>query len=502
MRSISSFYIGILIATLAFGPFARATDGTHGTAGPAMLDADTEELYDSQHPDHVLICPNATKTLTGHGTSTISTTDICTTTPAANACPAAGTDSKINVGWLPTSVVSGGTLYAGTGIGLATTATQTSLLLTGTGTATVTATGTGSGTNTKTEWGCAGTQTAYSTKTTTSTQTGATTVTGTCNGTITATITGIGTATASVTGTATDTLGGTSTAIGSGTATGTVTVTKTATATSAGYAIYPYTWTKTWTASGTYMFYAPGDGTTATETGTATSTLIGTGTATGTVTATMTGTYTEITTVTSATIASSPTIINTGTNTSTYVHTHGSESHTDLERIFTIPSTSMRTNGGSSESTKGSMPGLVHVISLADGSTTGAYGSFAVPSDAYGVVPSLIYVAAIWNANSADASNHAVRWEITAHPISEDYELNGVLPNQTVVFTGNVQQHATGFDNTYTVYADESSDPLTWYPVGGRVFDISIRRIGSDANDTYIGTANLVGVRIRYTAVE
>jgi len=85
--------IGIVVGAMVFGPFASATDGTNGTSGPAMLDYDTDQLFDSQHPDHYLVVGDQTLTLTGHGTSTVT--------------------------------AASGTLYAGTNITFGLTSTQT-----------------------------------------------------------------------------------------------------------------------------------------------------------------------------------------------------------------------------------------------------------------------------------------------------------------------------------------------------------------------------------------
>jgi len=146
MKRLRGIILGLAIGALATGPGALATDGTSGTSGPAMLDAETDQLFDSQDPPHT-ICINGTcQTATGHGTATftvtmsatatgthshlirtpfgaektlvqngtvsITATDIASEWPGAGRIALSGTDSKIGIAWLPTgtatnSVVTG-----------------------------------------------------------------------------------------------------------------------------------------------------------------------------------------------------------------------------------------------------------------------------------------------------------------------------------------------------------------------------------------------------------
>lgn len=100
---LGNILLGFVLVCLALSPSVWAVDGTNGEAGVAGLDNDTLQLWDSQDPPHILVTPqNTTKTLTGHGTSTLTNTDIGTSTPSASAIPVAGTDSKISTGWIDT----------------------------------------------------------------------------------------------------------------------------------------------------------------------------------------------------------------------------------------------------------------------------------------------------------------------------------------------------------------------------------------------------------------
>src|SRR5512137_1304893 len=71
MKRAAHIVIGLTIGSIVCGPHALATDGTDGTSGPAMLDYDTDQVFDSQDPPHYLVVGTATYTQTGHGTTTV-----------------------------------------------------------------------------------------------------------------------------------------------------------------------------------------------------------------------------------------------------------------------------------------------------------------------------------------------------------------------------------------------------------------------------------------------
>lgn len=104
-HAIFSVVIGIVCAQLAMGP---AMADSNYSAGPAELDGETYKLFCGQAPAaHQMVTPNATKTLASCETSTLTETDIGTTTPGAGKIPIAGTDSKISVDWMPPTVATG-----------------------------------------------------------------------------------------------------------------------------------------------------------------------------------------------------------------------------------------------------------------------------------------------------------------------------------------------------------------------------------------------------------
>jgi hypothetical protein len=75
MKRLFAIWLGACLLNVALGPTATATDSTIW-GGYARKDGMTQQLFDSQDPPHQLNLPYATKTLTGHGTSTVSQSDI------------------------------------------------------------------------------------------------------------------------------------------------------------------------------------------------------------------------------------------------------------------------------------------------------------------------------------------------------------------------------------------------------------------------------------------
>ncbi len=144
-RRSLAFALAWIIVALALPPVAFATDGTDGTSGPASLDADTDQLFDSQDPAHTIVTPrNTTKTETGHGTVTITDSDICTTGTQTGAAPCLDSGGHISTATLPPPYydVASPVVVRGLGIGIITyTATVTGSHWV-TGTASATGTGT------------------------------------------------------------------------------------------------------------------------------------------------------------------------------------------------------------------------------------------------------------------------------------------------------------------------------------------------------------------------
>ena len=83
---------------------------THTSTGTSALISDNPTVSDTKVNTHVVVTPKATATVTE--TITLTQTDFCATSPEGGGIPCAGTNSKIDIGWLPTgtstnSVITG-----------------------------------------------------------------------------------------------------------------------------------------------------------------------------------------------------------------------------------------------------------------------------------------------------------------------------------------------------------------------------------------------------------
>lgn len=105
----------LLLGGLFLGPYVASavttTEGSDGTSGvwadPPQLDYESGKVFCSQSARGPrIVFPHGTGTFNSCSSSTVAAMDICTTTPEAGGCPAAGTDSKINIDWLPSSVLT------------------------------------------------------------------------------------------------------------------------------------------------------------------------------------------------------------------------------------------------------------------------------------------------------------------------------------------------------------------------------------------------------------
>ena len=142
LRCLLFFQLVLPVPAWAFSS-VEGIDGTHGGVGDAALDATTDRLFCSQAAKGPKITlPNATGTLNSCGSYTITTTDIGTTAPSASGIPVAGTDSKIDISWLPVGTDSNSVMSGtDTRLGRSTDTLQvTSPLTIRTGTTTATAT--------------------------------------------------------------------------------------------------------------------------------------------------------------------------------------------------------------------------------------------------------------------------------------------------------------------------------------------------------------------------
>jgi hypothetical protein len=103
---IRALLVGVLVAVIGLGPSAWAAPCT-AISGNAVTCADDHRIVDSQASHHNVVLPNATKTLTGDSTTTITQTDIGTTGTGTGVIPITGSDGKINVAITPSTIGTG-----------------------------------------------------------------------------------------------------------------------------------------------------------------------------------------------------------------------------------------------------------------------------------------------------------------------------------------------------------------------------------------------------------
>lgn len=138
----------------------------------------------------------------------------------------------------------------------------------------------------------------------------------------------------------------------------------------------------------------------------------------------------------------------------------------------------------------GASPDLTGVVAYADAATQGAIWSFMVPSD---WVSGVITLQPVWSPGSTDGTSHTVRWSMTAKTAAAGTTVTSA--GTTTAFTGSSAARTVGV----LVYDTATSTTLT-PAAAGDLFRFTLQRIGADANDTYVGVVNLLGVIVSYTA--
>jgi len=139
----------------------------------------------------------------------------------------------------------------------------------------------------------------------------------------------------------------------------------------------------------------------------------------------------------------------------------------------------------------GASPDLTGVVAYADAATQGAFWSFMVPDDWDSGV---ITLQPVWSPGSTDGTAHTVRWSIIAKTVANGTTVTAA--GTTTTFTGSSGARTVGV----VVYDTATSTTLT-PAAAGDVFRFTLRRIGADGADTYVGTVNLLGVIVSYQAI-
>jgi hypothetical protein len=170
---------------------------------------------------------------------------------------------------------------------------------------------------------------------------------------------------------------------------------------------------------------------------------------------------------------------------------HGAADHANLARTIWLPAdTAHLESGAFSATVLGTAPDQIIVVAMADAATTGAYWAVKLPSD---FDSGNLTVKPYWAPGSTDASSHAVRWS---------YDLKCFVGGTDVTSAGTTTG-VTGVSGARTanvlVTGEAATDTGVAGAIGGLVM-VNVRRVGANAADTYVGTVNLVGVVLGYTA--
>lgn len=138
----------------------------------------------------------------------------------------------------------------------------------------------------------------------------------------------------------------------------------------------------------------------------------------------------------------------------------------------------------------GASPDLTGVVALADAATQGGFWEFMVPADwASGVIT----IQPVWSPGSTDGVAHTVRWSMVC--ATQASGVNAATAGTTTTFTG------ASATRTASVLVYDTATSTTLTPAAaGDLFRVNMRRLGSDAADTYVGTVNLLGLIVSYTA--
>lgn len=169
---------------------------------------------------------------------------------------------------------------------------------------------------------------------------------------------------------------------------------------------------------------------------------------------------------------------------------HGAADHTNITRSLYLEPTTCTLDGSGAMATLGSSPDHVRVVAMADSLLSGAFWSFLVPADwDSGVLTFQI----LWVPGSTDASSHAVRWAYTCKERTAGQDVTAA--GTTAAWTGASAARTANL----LVYDTATSGGVT-PSAANSLIQFEVRRVGADAADTYVGTVNVAGILVTYTA--
>lgn len=172
---------------------------------------------------------------------------------------------------------------------------------------------------------------------------------------------------------------------------------------------------------------------------------------------------------------------------------HGADKHDDVVRSIFISKTQMEADPSATATSSnfGTSPDGYSAWVCADAATRGVFATVELPADAKASSPVNLVIE--WTASLSENST-VVQWSVNANARAHSESL--IVAGTTTAFTGISQNR---INHTLT---QETSTEILASADAGELIRLNVRRLGSDAADTYTGDARIVGLRLTYTAVQ
>jgi hypothetical protein len=170
---------------------------------------------------------------------------------------------------------------------------------------------------------------------------------------------------------------------------------------------------------------------------------------------------------------------------------HGISVHTNVTRYIGLLPSAAFLDGGT-RVTLGTVPDAADAIALANATTQGCYWLMKAPDD---WESGNLFVRPDWVPGSTDAVAHTVRWSVTVARVGNASNITAA--GTTTTYTGDSAARTANILVGTEAATDTGVAPTN---PPSQYFKINLRRIGADANDTYVGVVNLLGLVVSYLA--
>jgi hypothetical protein len=172
---------------------------------------------------------------------------------------------------------------------------------------------------------------------------------------------------------------------------------------------------------------------------------------------------------------------------------HGIAEHTNRTRTIWLGSLDGFAQTGAALTTLGTEPDSVRYMAFVDAATNSAVWNFVVPNDwNSGALTAQVF----WIPISTDGVAHTVRWSYVCKKRGAGDDVTAA--GTTTTFTGTSAARTANI----MVIDTATSTGVTPGVGGSEVVQFTLRRIGADGADTYVGTVGVIGVAITYTSDE